>query len=43
MKKILIALGFTLAAVSAQAATITSGDLQLETRDASAFTGDAHT
>ena len=42
MKKILIALGFTLAAVSAQAATITSGDLQLETRDAIAFTGDAH-
>ena len=42
MKKILLALGFTLAAVSAQAATITSGDLQLETRDAIAFTGDAH-
>ena len=42
MKKILLALGFTLAAVSAQAATITSGDLQLETRDAIAITGDAH-
>ena len=42
MKKILLALGFTLAAVSAQAATITSGDLQLETRDAITFTGDAH-
>ena len=42
MKKILLALGFTLAAVSAQAATITSGDLQLETRDAIVFTEDAH-
>jgi hypothetical protein len=42
MKKILIALGFTLAAVSAQAATITSGDLQLETRDAIVFTGGEH-
>ena len=42
MKKILIALSFTLAAVSAQAATITSGDLQLETRDAIVFTGDEH-
>ena len=34
--------GFTLAAVSAQAATITSGDLQLVTSDAITFTGDAH-
>ena len=42
MKKILIALGFTLAAVSAQAATITSGDLQLNTTGAIAFTGDEH-
>lgn len=42
MKKILLALGFTLAAVSAQAATITSGDLQLETGAAIGFTGDSH-
>ncbi len=42
MKKVLIALGFTLAAVSAQAATITSGDLQLETGSAIGFTGDSH-
>jgi len=42
MKKILIALGFTLAAASAQASTITSGDLQLVTTDAITFTGGAH-
>ena len=42
MKKVLLALGFTLAAASAQAATITMGDLQLVTRDPVAFTGDAH-
>ena len=42
MKKTLIALGFTLAAVSAQAATITMGDLQLVTREAVTFSGDAH-
>ena len=42
MKKILIALGFTLAAASAQAATITMGDLQLVTREAITFTGDEH-
>ena len=42
MKKILIALGFTLVAVSAQAATITKGDLQLETTNLISFTGDAH-
>ena len=42
MKKILLALGFTLAAVSAQAATITMGDLQLVTRAPINFTGDVH-
>ncbi|MES2663589.1 MAG: VPLPA-CTERM sorting domain-containing protein [Pseudomonadota bacterium] len=42
MKKILLALGFTLAAVSAQAATITMGDLQLETNGAIVFSGDTH-
>jgi hypothetical protein len=42
MKNITLMFGFTLAAVSAQAATITSGDLQLETRDAITFTEDAH-
>ena len=42
MKKILLALGFTLTVVSAQAATITSGDLQLETREVIAFTGGPH-
>ena len=42
MKKILLALGFTLAAASAQAATITMGDLQLVTRDPITFSGDAH-
>ena len=42
MKKILLALGFTLAAASAQAATITMGDLQLVTREAVTFSGDAH-
>ena len=42
MKKVLLALGFTLAAASAQAATITMGDLQLVTREAVIFTGDAH-
>ena len=42
MKKVLLALGFTLAAASAQAATITMGDLQLVTRDAITFTGGPH-
>ena len=42
MKKILIALGFTLAAVSAQAATVTAGDLQLVTNGAIVFSGDEH-
>ena len=47
MKKILIALGFTLAAVSAQAAHLTTvGDLQLNTGDPAfgsvIFTGDSH-
>lgn len=42
MKKILLALGFTLAAVSAQAATITSGDLQLNTTGAIVFENDPH-
>ena len=42
MKKVLLALGFTLAAASAQAATITMGDLQLVTRDAITFSGGPH-
>lgn len=42
MKNIIVMFGFTLAAVSAQAATITSGDLQLGTTDAITFTGDPH-
>ncbi len=43
MKKILIALGFTLMAASAQAAHIsTVGNLQLVTSGAIAFTGDSH-
>ena len=42
MKKVILALGFTLAAASAQAATITMGDLQLVTREAITFSGDAH-
>ena len=42
MKKTLMALGFTLAAASAQAATITMGDLQLVTRAPVTFTGSPH-
>ena len=42
MKNILLALGFTLAAASAQAATITMGDLQLVTTKGIKFTGDPH-
>ena len=42
MKNIIAIFGFTLAAVSVQAATITSGDLQLVTSDAIIFTEDAH-
>jgi hypothetical protein len=42
MKNAIVMFGLTLAAVSAQASTITSGDLQLLTTDAIAFTGTAH-
>jgi hypothetical protein len=42
MKKIIVILGLTFSAVSTQASTITSGDLQLLTTDAIAFTGTAH-
>ena len=40
MKKVLLALGFTLAAASAQAATITMGDLQLVTTGEIGFNGE---
>ncbi len=39
MKKILVALGFTLAAASAQAITVTAGNLQLNTYGTTMFNG----